>query len=52
MREEAKNFEGDVDVELFSSLKGLGVDILERKIAKWYGENDLLVSDNFIEAEE
>ncbi|WP_435236189.1 ribosome biogenesis GTP-binding protein YihA/YsxC [Psychromonas sp. PT13] len=36
MREEAKNFEGDVQVELFSSLKGFGVDILEKKIASWY----------------
>jgi len=42
MREEAKNFEGDVQVELFSSLKGIGVDILERKIAQWYGEHDLI----------
>lgn len=42
MREEAENFEGDVQVELFSSLKGFGVDILERKIAQWYGEHDLL----------
>ena len=36
MRQEAKNFEGDVQVELFSSLKGFGVDILEKKIASWY----------------
>lgn len=41
MREEALHFEGDVQVELFSSLKGLGVDILEQKIAGWYGLNDL-----------
>jgi len=41
MREEALRFEGDVQVELFSSLKGLGVDILEQKIAGWYGLNDL-----------
>ena len=45
MREEAENFEGDVQVELFSSLKGFGVDILERKIAQWYGEHDLLEQD-------
>jgi len=44
MREEAKNFEGNVQVELFSSLKGIGVDLLERKIAQWYGEHDLLES--------
>lgn len=40
MREEALRFEGDVQVELFSSLKGLGVDILEQKIAGWYGLNE------------
>ena len=40
MREEAKRFEGDVQVELFSSLKGLGVDILEKKIAAWYAQDD------------
>jgi len=36
MREEAKNFEGNVKVELFSSLKGIGVDVLEKTIAEWY----------------
>jgi GTP-binding protein len=40
MREEAKRFEGDVQVEAFSSLKGLGVDILERKIVSWYAQDD------------
>lgn len=40
MREEAKRFEGDVQVELFSSLKGLGVDILEKKIAAWYAQDE------------
>lgn len=40
MREEAKRFEGDVQVELFSSLKGFGVDILEKKIAGWYALED------------
>lgn len=33
-----------MQVELFSSLKGLGVDVLERKIAQWYGEHDLLTA--------
>ena len=41
MREEAKRFQGDVQVELFSSLKGLGVDILEKKIAAWYAQDEL-----------
>ena len=40
MRAEAKRFEGDVQVELFSSLKGLGVDILEKKIAAWYAQDE------------
>ncbi|WP_415225689.1 ribosome biogenesis GTP-binding protein YihA/YsxC [Psychromonas sp.] len=40
MREEAKRFDGDVQVELFSSLKGFGVDILENKITGWYGSNE------------
>ncbi len=40
MREEAQRFEGDVQVELFSSLKGLGVDILEKKIAGWYAQDE------------
>jgi GTP-binding protein len=40
MRAEAKRFEGEVQVELFSSLKGLGVDLLERKIAAWYAQDD------------
>lgn len=40
MREEAQRFEGDVQVELFSSLKGLGVDLLERKIAGWYAQDE------------
>lgn len=40
-RKEVQNFEGDVQVELFSSLKGIGVDLLEKKIAQWYAEDDL-----------
>lgn len=47
MREEAQRFDGDVQVELFSSLKGFGVDILERKIAAWYAQDEqqLVVED-------
>jgi len=40
MRSEAKNFAGEIQVELFSSLKGIGVDVLERKIAEWYALDD------------
>ena len=46
MREEAKNFEGDVEVELFSSLKGIGVEMLERKITSWYGQEPVLATDS------
>ncbi|WP_354623015.1 ribosome biogenesis GTP-binding protein YihA/YsxC [Psychromonas sp. MME2] len=41
MREEALRFEGEVQVELFSSLSGLGVDTLEKKIASWYAVDAL-----------
>jgi len=40
MRSEAKHFDGEVQVELFSSLKGIGVDVLEKKIAHWYALDD------------
>lgn len=40
MRAEAKHFDGEVQVELFSSLKGIGVDVLEKKIAHWYALDD------------
>jgi len=36
MREEAKRFDSNIQVELFSSLRGLGVDALEKKITAWY----------------
>ena len=45
MREEAKNFEGDVKVELFSSLKGIGVEVLEKQIAHWYALDDQAALD-------
>lgn len=45
MREEAKNFEGNVEVEVFSSLKGFGVEMLERKITTWYAQEGLLATD-------
>ena len=51
MREEAKRFEGDVQLELFSSLKGLGVDLLERKITGWYAQDDKnLLSEEGVES--
>jgi GTP-binding protein len=46
MREEIKNFDGDVQIELFSSLKGFGVELLEQKIAGWYAQEFLAQQDN------
>lgn len=48
MRIEAKRFEGEVQVELFSSLKGFGVDILEKKIAQWYAQDGVQSEDPVI----
>ena len=48
MREEAKNFEGNVKVELFSSLKGIGVDVLEKTIAEWY-QSDQAIEEVIVE---
>ncbi|GAL12817.1 GTP-binding protein EngB [Vibrio astriarenae] len=36
IREEAKAFGGDVRVDAFSSLKGLGVDVLRNKLDEWF----------------
>ncbi|CZF84933.1 putative GTP-binding protein EngB [Grimontia celer] len=36
VREAAKDFGGDVEVELYSSLKGIGVDKLRKKLDGWY----------------
>ncbi|MCE2593910.1 ribosome biogenesis GTP-binding protein YihA/YsxC [Motilimonas cestriensis] len=36
MREEAKTFEGDVEVEAFSSTKGIGLEKLMIKLNQWY----------------
>lgn len=36
VREEAKTFLGTVEVELFSSLKKIGVDKLSQKLDSWY----------------
>lgn len=35
-REEARSFGGDVTVDAFSSLKGLGVDVLRNKLDTWF----------------
>lgn len=36
VREAAQDFCGDVDVELYSSLKNIGVDKLSSKLTQWY----------------
>ncbi|MBF4244765.1 YihA family ribosome biogenesis GTP-binding protein [Vibrio anguillarum] len=36
IREEARSFGGDVTVDAFSSLKGLGVDVLRKKLDTWF----------------
>ncbi|ASU23446.1 YihA family ribosome biogenesis GTP-binding protein [Vibrio qinghaiensis] len=36
IREEARAFGGDVTVDAFSSLKGLGVDVLRNKLDTWF----------------
>ncbi|MDQ2164315.1 MULTISPECIES: ribosome biogenesis GTP-binding protein YihA/YsxC [Vibrio] len=36
IREEARSFGGDVTVDAFSSLKGLGVDVLRNKLDTWF----------------
>lgn len=38
VRETAKGFVGDVQVEMFSSLKKIGVDKLKLKLDTWYSE--------------
>ena len=41
MKKEAENFSGDVEVQLFSSLKGIGVEQLEIKVSGWYSEHHI-----------
>lgn len=38
VRQASVNFEGDVEVELFSSLKGTGLPALKRKLNGWFTE--------------
>ncbi len=55
IREAAMAFCGDVDVELYSSLKGVGVDKLRDKMTQWYqqaNEEDALPSDEDNKQEE
>lgn len=41
VRKASENFEGNVEVELFSSLKGTGVSALKRKLNTWFEADKL-----------
>ncbi|WP_410369348.1 ribosome biogenesis GTP-binding protein YihA/YsxC [Catenovulum sp. 2E275] len=45
VRKASINFEGDVDVELFSSLKGIGVKQLKNKLNQWYKAENIQASE-------
>ncbi|WP_025673510.1 ribosome biogenesis GTP-binding protein YihA/YsxC [Salinivibrio socompensis] len=46
IREASLAFCGDVEVELYSSLKGIGVDKLRHKLDAWYHTTPLLLADD------
>ncbi|MTD37483.1 YihA family ribosome biogenesis GTP-binding protein [Erwinia sp. CPCC 100877] len=45
VREAAIAFNGDVDIEIFSSLKKMGVDKLRNKLDKWFNDLPEIVAD-------
>ncbi|WP_300000671.1 ribosome biogenesis GTP-binding protein YihA/YsxC [uncultured Cedecea sp.] len=45
VREEVLAFNGDIQVEAFSSLKKLGVDILRHKLDSWYNDLEPIVEE-------
>ncbi len=45
VREAAIAFNGDVDVEIFSSLKKMGVDKLKNKLDSWFNDLPEIVAD-------
>ncbi len=45
VREEVQAFNGDIQVEAFSSLKKLGVDILRHKLDSWYNDIEPIVEE-------
>ncbi|WBA08571.1 ribosome biogenesis GTP-binding protein YihA/YsxC [Salinivibrio kushneri] len=46
IREASLAFCGDVEVELYSSLKGMGVDKLRRKLDGWYQQTPPVIADD------
>ncbi|MPS33276.1 YihA family ribosome biogenesis GTP-binding protein [Salinivibrio sp. VYel9] len=46
IREASLAFCGDVEVELYSSLKGMGVDKLRRKLDAWYQQTPPVIADD------
>lgn len=51
VREEVLAFNGDIQVEAFSSLKKLGVDILRHKLDSWYNDIEPIVEEENNDAE-
>ncbi len=49
VREAAKSFVGDVQVEMFSSLKKIGIDKLSAKLDSWYSELPPATEEEFAE---
>lgn len=45
VRQKATEFGGEVNVDLFSSLSGIGVDILRNKLDQWFAPA-LITADN------
>jgi len=46
VREHSQSFEGDVQVEMFSSLKKIGVDKLKNKLDEWFSTYSISAGDN------
>ena len=46
VREHSQSFEGDVQVEMFSSLKKIGVDKLKNKLDEWFSTYSVSAGDN------
>ncbi|MEZ8143639.1 YihA family ribosome biogenesis GTP-binding protein [Enterovibrio norvegicus FF-33] len=52
VREAALDFGGNVQVELYSSLKGIGVDMLRKKLDSWYFPVFEMDAETTVDAEE
>lgn len=49
IRQEAKGFGGDVKVDAFSSLKGIGVDVLRSRLDSWFAPAFEIVTEEIVE---